>query len=145
MAYIPAYMGNVAKAEPAKKQSEQAIANEMPVKQGFSGLWDINVTVRSDAEIERLASINHSVKINIAEDLRSASVSLKDTVDRSLVPCSDFVLLIRDTAMHVPTAIQTSTPSGHTAVSIKVLPDLRSANVKERVEKEIRQRIKDFK
>ena len=32
MAYIPAYMGNVAKAESGKKQSEQAITNEMPVK-----------------------------------------------------------------------------------------------------------------
>ena len=76
MAYIPAYMGNVAKAQPKVQKSEQAIANEMPIKQGFSGLWDINVTIKADAELERVASLNHPVQVSIAEDLKSASVSL---------------------------------------------------------------------
>ena len=65
MAYVPAYMGNVSKAlvESGELQSEQTTqeTNEMPVKQGFSGLWDINVTVKAEAPIERLASLNHPV------------------------------------------------------------------------------------
>ena len=46
-------MGNVAKIMDQNDQLQsvqRVIENgEMPVKQGFSGLWDINVTVKSDS------------------------------------------------------------------------------------------------
>ena len=65
MSYVPAYMGNVAKVLLTNDQLQsvqKVIENgEMPVKQGFSGLWDINVTVRAEDRIERLASRNHPV------------------------------------------------------------------------------------
>ena len=117
----------------------------MPIKQGFSGLWDINITVKAEAPIERLVSLNHPVNFNISSDQQTASISLKDSVDRTLVPCRDFVLLIRDTKMSEPTAVVSTTPSGHHAVSIKVLPDTRSEEVKRRIEDQIKKRIQNFK
>ena len=46
--------------------------------------------------------------------------------------------------MAEPTAISTQTPSGHTAVSIKVLPDKRSAEVRKRIEEQIKKRIANY-
>ena len=72
MAYVPAYMGNVSKHvhDNGEILSEQVTqeTSEMQVKEGFSGLWDINVTVKAEAPIERLTSLNHPVKINVSQD-----------------------------------------------------------------------------
>ena len=58
-------MGNVAKVidQNDQLQSVQKVIEngDMPVKQGFSGLWDINVTIKAEDKIERLASLNHPV------------------------------------------------------------------------------------
>ena len=113
----------------------------MPVKEGWSGLWDIMVRVKGEGEIQRLASLNHPIKAQLSGDKSSAFITLKKTVDRSLVPCKDFVLRIRDEKMAEPSVISSITPSGQQAISVKVLPDMRSRVVKERIEAEIRERL----
>ena len=65
-------------------------------------------------------------------------MSLKHTVDRSLVPNRDFVLYVRDTAISQPSAISTQIPSGSQAISIRMLPDCRSEQIKARVQSELR-------
>lgn len=69
---------------------------EMPVKLRASGLWDFQITVHGQGELERIASLNHPIEVELSPSKTKASVSLKSTVDRSLVPNSDFVLYIRD-------------------------------------------------
>ena len=68
-------------------------------------------------------------------------MKLRETVDRSLVPCQDFVLLIRDEKIDTTSVISSTTPSGQQAVSVKLLPDMRSIAVKKRIEKEIAERL----
>ena len=84
----------------------------MPVRSGWSGLWDINVKVQGSGKIERLASLNHPIKAQVSPDNGSAIIKLRDTLDRSLVPCQDFVLLVRDTNMPTTSVISSTTPSG---------------------------------
>lgn len=84
----------------------------MPVKTGWSGLWDIQVRVHGSGQIKRLASLNHPIKAQISPDNESAIVNLRDTVDRSLVPCNDFVLLVRDENIATTSVIASTTPSG---------------------------------
>ena len=79
----------------------------MPVKTKSSGLWDIEVKIQGDGEIERVASLNHPIKVVTNPNNTNAIVSLKSTVDRSLVPSSDFVLYVRDSGISRPTAILT--------------------------------------
>ena len=113
----------------------------MPVKEGWSGLWDIQVRVQGAGHIRRVASLNHPIRAQINPDGGSAIVKLRETVDRSLVPCQDFVLLIRDEKMDVTSVMASTTPSGQQAVSVKLLPDMRSIAVKKRIEKEIADRL----
>ena len=84
----------------------------MPVKKGWSGLWDIIVKVQCSGQLQRLASTNHPIKAQISPDKSSAIVTLRNTVDRSLVPCSDFVLLIKDENMATTSVVSSMTPSG---------------------------------
>ena len=74
--------------------------------------------------------MNHPVKAVLSEDKKNAVIKLRDTVDRSLVPCRDFVLLLRDESMTEPSIISAPTPSGRQAVSLKFVPDMRSIAVK---------------
>ena len=69
------------------------------------------VRVNGEGPIERLASINHPIKAQLSEDQTSAFISLRDTVDRTLVPCKDFVLRIRDKQMTEPSVVSAITPS----------------------------------
>ena len=73
----------------------------MPVKESASGLWDFHITVRSSGEgqLQRIASCNHPVQVLLAPSRKSAVVTLKPSIDRSLVPSQDFVLYIRDDAI----------------------------------------------
>ena len=73
-----------------------AEVDEMPVKLRASGLWDFQITVHGQGELERIASLNHPIDVTLSQSKTKASVSLKSTVDRSLVPNNDFVLYIRD-------------------------------------------------
>ena len=114
---------------------------EMPIKAGWSGLWDIQVRVQGAGKIKRVASLNHPIKAQINTDGGSAIVKLRDTVDRSLVPCQDFVLLIRDEKIATTSVISSTTPAGQQALSVKLLPDMRSIAVKKRIENEIAERL----
>ena len=109
----------------------------MPMKVRSSGLWDIEVQIQGEGKLERIASINHPIKVITTPSKTSAIVSLKSSVDRSLVPNHDFVLYVRDEGISKPTAIATPTPSGQQAVSFKVLPDSRSEHVKSRIQQEV--------
>ena len=85
----------------------------MPIRTGWSGLWDIQVRVKGQGPIKRIASLNHPIKVQLDGDKASSVVSLKNTVDRTLVPCKDFVLLVRDEKMTDPSIIAAQTLSGH--------------------------------
>ena len=105
----------------------------MPVKARSSGLWDIQVNIQGEGEIERVSSLNHPVAVKLTENKTGAIVNLKPTVDRSFVPTSDFVLLVRDKAISQPSAISTLTNSGKQVINFKMLPDSRADSVKQRV------------
>ena len=77
--------------------------------------------------------MNHPIEVTLSPSKTKGSVSLKSTVDRSLVPNSDFVLYIRDEKMAQPTVVSTLTPSMRQAISVQVIPDSRSEEVKQRV------------
>ena len=117
MAFVPAYLGNVSKSKIGRMDSSEYYASEsydsiesersqsiqevldfqdIPVKTRSSGLWDLQVTVQGEGKLERVASINHPVKVRTNKSKTTAVVSLKPSVDRSLVPCKDFVLYVRD-------------------------------------------------
>ena len=85
----------------------------------------------------RLASLNHPVHVKSAPDGSFAHVSLKDCVDRSLVPCRDFVMYIRDEGISSLSAISSQTLSNQQAISLKVLPDYRAQDVKQRVTRDL--------
>ena len=73
------------------------MANTPSMKSSWTGLWDMQLRINGQAPLERLTSLNHPIKIQMSEDKQRAIITLKNTVDRSLVPCEDFVLYIRDT------------------------------------------------
>ena len=99
----------------------------------FSGLYDIQVTVQTQGELQRLASTNHPVQVELSRDKKEALVTLSESVDRSYVPSQDFVLYIRDTQMDQPSAISSITATGRQAISLSIQPDLRSREMKQRV------------
>ena len=89
MAYVPAYLGNVQKfgknddQEPNDLQENQPESvvdvqdmEEMPVKTQSSGLWDISITIQGEGKIERLASLNHPIKVLTDANQNKAMVSL---------------------------------------------------------------------
>jgi hypothetical protein len=57
-------------------------------------------------------------------------VSLCPSIDKKLVPGKDFVLLFRDDAVNQfkPTALATSSLSGHQAIGLSILPDFNRAD-----------------
>ena len=146
MTYVPRYMGNQSnlpslnRTDPQDLSTDQldklaslqniAEVEEMPVKLRASGLWDFQIKVHGQGELERIASLNHPIQVTLSPDKTKASVCLKSTVDRSLVPNSDFVLYIRDLKMAQPTVVSTLTPSMRQAISVQVIPDSRSDAVK---------------
>ena len=75
-------------------------------------------------EINDLTSLNHPIKALINDDGRSAIVNLRETVDRSLVPCQDFVLHFRDLKVAKTSVIASTTLAGQQAVSIKLLSEI---------------------
>ena len=77
------------------------------------------------------------MQVLIAPSMTSAVVTLKPTIDRSLVPSRDFVLYIRDDSISQPTVVSTIAPSDRQAINVAVLPDTRSEIVKERVRRDI--------
>ena len=68
----------------------------MPLKTRESGLWDIQVKVNGEGKLTRVSSLNHPIIVETHPSKKVARVSLKPSVDRSLVPNRDFVLYIRD-------------------------------------------------
>ena len=72
---------------------------EMPLKAQASGLWDIQVQVRGEGRLERITSLNHPCNVLTTPSKAGALVSLKPSVDRSLVPTKDFVLYVRDSGI----------------------------------------------
>ena len=106
--------------------------NEMPTATKSGALWDLNVNIKSSAPLSRLVSLNHPIGVSLAAGNTIANVRLSETVDKTLVPCKDFVLLFRDKAVEdqLPTALAVDGPSGHQALSFSVLPDFRPKAVK---------------
>jgi hypothetical protein len=118
MAYVPKYMGNVDRMVRQgvtlfddALDAEQLLAaqsmfkagldevhelNQMPVTSKSGAIWDLNVNIRSSAPISRLVSLNHPIAVQFAAGQSAANVQLAPNVDKSLVPCKDFVLLFRD-------------------------------------------------
>ena len=91
--------------------------------------------------MQRVSSLNHPIVVLTAPSKTSAMVSLKPSVDRSLVPNRDFVLYVRDEGISQPTIVSTMTLGGQQAISLKVLPDTRDEHVKSRIMQEIRSRM----
>ena len=132
MTYVPAYLGNVSNlacpqeggdalvmSDPDRYASiltEVQEVEQFPVTARKSGLWSIDVTVKGDGPLERITSLNHPVSIVTTPTKLDAVVSLKPTVDRSLVPNHDFVLYVRDAGISKPSAISTMTPSRQQAI-----------------------------
>ena len=90
-----------------------------------------------EGRLTRLASLNHPVHVRLAPEGTFAQVALKESVDRTLVPSRDFVLYVRDEGISSLSAISSLTPSGQQAISIKVLPDYRATDVKERIARDL--------
>ena len=116
----------------------------MPRAKSFSGLYDIQVNVQTQGELQRLASINHPIQVELSRDKKEALVSLSESVDRSYVPSQDFVLYIRDTQMDQPSAISSLTATGRQAISLSIQPDLRSRQKKQKVFDQIAKKSKRF-
>ena len=53
------------------------------------------------------------------------------------MPSRDFVLYLRDEGISTLSAISSKSLSGQQAISLKVLPDYRAKNVKERVARDL--------
>ena len=121
--------------DPEKHASIQEVLDveDMPIKARSSGLWDIQVQIQGEGKLQRIASSNHPIQVRTTPSKTSAIVSLKSTVDRSLVPNRDFVLYIRDEGISKPTAISALANNGQQAISLKVLTDTRSEHVKSRI------------
>lgn len=104
-------------AQSQLKEALEAVKelHEMPTAIKSGALWDLNVNIRSSAPLSRLVSLNHPVGVHLASGSTVANVRLSDSVDKTLVPCSDFVLLFRDLAIEnlEPTALAVDGPSGH--------------------------------
>jgi hypothetical protein len=88
--------------------------DKMPVTEQSTALWDINVTIKSSAPFQRLISVNHPIQIQFAADKTLANVQLAPSIDKKKVPCKDFVLMFRDTAMDkgIPIAMSVNGSSG---------------------------------
>ena len=127
MAYVPAYMGDVAaqinanssklnldstlkkpnSAEDQKQLTEFFDALNTPADQGNSGLWDIQIQVNAVRKLERLTSVNHLVEVDLDDSMTFARLKLSDDIDKTLVPCKDFVLYIKEQKADEPIAIAT--------------------------------------
>lgn len=85
-------------AQSELKEALEAVKelHEMPTAIKSGALWDLNVNIRSSAPLSRLVSLNHPVGVQLALGNTVANVRLSESVDKTLVPCSDFVLLFRD-------------------------------------------------
>jgi hypothetical protein len=68
-------------------------------------LWDVFVKVVSQEKISRLSSVNHAIDISLSPNEREAIILLNSHEDRKSVPCSDFVLYIRDDLVNRPVGI----------------------------------------
>ena len=108
------------------------------MKHKFSGLYDIQIHVQAQGEIKRLASANHPILAGLTNDKKQALVRLSEDIDRSYVPCRDFVLYIRDSMMDYPTAFASVTKSGQQAINLNMLPDYRTKATKYQVTSQIR-------
>jgi hypothetical protein len=56
-------------------------------------------------EITRIVSRNHNIKTSYSEDKRFATITLSMNEDQKMIPTEDFVLLVQDSNINLPTAI----------------------------------------
>ena len=98
----------------------------MPVSKKWSGLWDIKVNIEGADKLERVSSVNHPIKVTQSPTLSSALVELRESIDRRLVPCQDFVLYIRDASMNKPHGFSTMTQNQQQAILIGFVPSLNT-------------------
>jgi len=149
MAYVPAYMGDlcrdvqlgasisteaelplapVDRSEDLLKAAIELAAH--PTAKGKSGVWDISVRIKTQGSLTRLISVNHPIDIKSNPKGSQVCVSLSDKVDKALVPCNDFVLLIRDSLVNKVSALTTGdTFPDHQFASIQILSDARPEDV----------------
>jgi len=88
-------------AQSELKEALEAVKelHEMPTAITSGALWDLNVNIRSSAPLSRLVSLNHPIEVKLGLGNKVANVRLSESVDKTLVPCRDFVLLFRDQAI----------------------------------------------
>ena len=149
MMYVPSYMGDASNLtmDLGNKQTQQySVMNVSEIeqiarKERASGLWDIQVTIHGQGQLERIASLNHPVEVMLAPSKTSAAVCLKTSVDRTLVPHQDFVLYIRDEGISQPSVVSTITPSNQQAINMAFISDSRSQEVKVRVSADVQSRM----
>ena len=96
----------------------------MPVTKKWSGLWDIKVNIEGADKLERVSSVNHPIKVTQSPTLSSALVELRESIDRRLVPCQDFVLYIRDASLNKPHGFSTMTQNQQQVISVGFVPAL---------------------
>ena len=108
-----------------------------------TGKWDLGIQIVGEGKLKRVASPSHPIKMFTCTQQTFATVKLKESVDRSLVPDIDFILYIRDEGISQVSAISTTALNGKKAVGLKVLPDFRTDSVKMRINDQFRYRKVD--
>mmetsp|Transcript_28932 Transcript_28932/g.27866 ORF Transcript_28932/g.27866 Transcript_28932/m.27866 type:complete len:117 (-) Transcript_28932:319-669(-) len=77
--------------------------------------------------VKRVTSRNHKIQIQVSNDSKEVAVSLDGSEDLKEAPTKDFVLLIRDENINVPTAISAyNKDTKEQAIMVNFLPDLKA-------------------
>lgn len=90
-------------------------------------LWDIEANICMQGAITRLASRNHKIHYVLSDHGRLAKVQFSEEEDRRRVPNKDFVLLIRDSLLNMPSGFTATSEEGEQAVSVNILTDITPA------------------
>ncbi len=132
LTFVPPYMGNIqtyvtkgvsfkGESVPAKNlSSAKQSAHEVelmeflsqPVSARSDVIWDVQVKVKSQAKISRIASINHAIEFTLSSNEQEATIQLASSEDRKKVPGRDFVLYLRDEMVNKPVGIVNVLPDG---------------------------------
>jgi hypothetical protein len=72
----------------------------------------VNITVKSQSKLSRIASINHAIECNLSNDDKEATIKLASDLDRKTVPFKDFVLYLSDEMVNTPVGLLHQMPNG---------------------------------
>lgn len=87
-------------------------------------VWDVSLNIEMQGRISRLASRHHKIKYELNSDGNQGRVVLADELDKSMIPQKDFVLLIRDSEINLPTGFTCISDESEQAIMVNVLVDL---------------------